>query len=244
MLASFAGNQLRIVGKRKAKREEPFQLVLVSRCPSLMLRDSLSTSVFLVGHKISFLTLQPPLAPCEATVFTVNACPWLEIRWISSCDALASPRCLCSGSSLTNKEAEAQRGEDQVYAWVSPGSESFDYPKSTGEGFLLSDGTLTATPCPHFTDSFCSYCCFLVISSVQLLSWVRLCNSMDCITPGFPVHHQLPEFTQTHVHWVGHFIQPSHPLSSPSPPAFNLSQHEGLFQWVSSSQEVVTVLEL
>ena len=66
---------------------------------------------------------------------------------------------------------------------------------------------------------------------------------MDCSTPGFPVHHQLPEFTQTHVHWVGDAIQPSHPLSSPSPPAFNLSQHQGLFQWVSSSHQVAKVLE-
>jgi len=57
---------------------------------------------------------------------------------------------------------------------------------------------------------------------------------MDCSTPGLPVHHQLPESTQTHVHWVGDAIQPSHPLSSPSPPAFNLSRHHGLFQWVSS----------
>ena len=60
---------------------------------------------------------------------------------------------------------------------------------------------------------------------------------MDCSTPDFPVHHQLPEFTQTHVHWVGDAIQPSHPLSSPSP-AFNLSQHQGLFQWVRSSHQV------
>ena len=52
---------------------------------------------------------------------------------------------------------------------------------------------------------------------------------MDCSTPALPVHHQLPEFTQTHVHWVGDAIQPSHPLSSPSPPALNLSQHQGLF---------------
>ena len=58
-----------------------------------------------------------------------------------------------------------------------------------------------------------------------------LCNSMDCSKPGLPVHCQLPEFTQTHVHWVGDTMQPSHPLSSPSPPAFNLSQHQGLFQW-------------
>ena len=60
----------------------------------------------------------------------------------------------------------------------------------------------------------------------------------------FPVHHQLPELTQTHVHQVGNTIQPSHPLSSPSPPAFNLSQHQGLFQGVSSSHQVAKVLEL
>ena len=60
-----------------------------------------------------------------------------------------------------------------------------------------------------------------------------LCNPMNCSTPGLPVHHQFPEFTQTHVHWVGDAIQPSHPLSSPSPPALNLSQHQGLFKWVS-----------
>ena len=66
---------------------------------------------------------------------------------------------------------------------------------------------------------------------------------MDCSTPGLPVHHQLPELTQTHVHLVGDTIQPSHPLSSPSPPALNLSQHQGLFQWVSSSHQVAKVLE-
>ena len=83
----------------------------------------------------------------------------------------------------------------------------------------------------------------------QSVSWVAqscltLCNPMDCSTPGFPVHHQLPELTQTHVHPVGDAIQPSHPLLSPSPPAFNLSQHQGLFQWVSSSHQVAKVLEL
>ena len=67
---------------------------------------------------------------------------------------------------------------------------------------------------------------------------------MDCSMPDFPVHHQLPEFTQTHVRWVGDAIQPSHPLSSLSPPAFNLSQHQGLLQGVSSSHQVAKVLEL
>ena len=62
-------------------------------------------------------------------------------------------------------------------------------------------------------------------------SCLILCNPMDCSTPGLPVHHQHPDFTQTHAHWAGDTIQPSHPLSSPSPPAFNLSQHRGLFKW-------------
>ena len=70
-----------------------------------------------------------------------------------------------------------------------------------------------------------------------------LCDPMDCSTPDFPVHHQLLELAQTHIHWVGDDIQPTHPLSSPSPPAFNLSQHQGLFKWVSSSHQVAEVLE-
>ena len=78
----------------------------------------------------------------------------------------------------------------------------------------------------------------LFIGSVQLLSHVRLWDPMDCSMPGFPVHHQLPEIAQTHVHQVSDAIQPSHPLSFPSPPAFNLSQCQGLFQWVSSSPQV------
>ena len=65
-----------------------------------------------------------------------------------------------------------------------------------------------------------------------------LCDTMDCSTPALPVHHQLPEFTQTHVHQVRDAIQQSHPLSSPSPPTFNLSQHQDLFQWVRSSHQV------
>ena len=85
---------------------------------------------------------------------------------------------------------------------------------------------------------------FIQFSSVQSFShvWVS-CDPMDCSTPGFPVHHQLPELAHTHVHQVSDAIQPSHPLSSPSPPAFNLSQHQCLFQWVSSSHQVAKVLE-
>ena len=73
----------------------------------------------------------------------------------------------------------------------------------------------------------------LLVSSVAQ-SRLTLCDPMDGSMPGFPVLHYLPEFAHTHVHWVGYTIQPSHPLSPPSPPALKLSQHQGLFQWISS----------
>ena len=84
------------------------------------------------------------------------------------------------------------------------------------------------------------------ISSVQFSPPVvsNSCDPMDCSIPGFSVHHQLQEFIQTHVHWVSDAIQPSYPLSSPSPPTFNLSQHQGLLKWVNSSQQVAKMLEL
>ena len=88
---------------------------------------------------------------------------------------------------------------------------------------------------------------FLPRSSVQFSSvtqWcLTLCSPMNHRTPGLPVHHQFPESTQTHVHWISDAIQPSHPLSSPSPPASNPYQHQGLFQWVSSLHQVAKVLE-
>ena len=89
--------------------------------------------------------------------------------------------------------------------------------------------------CICVTDSLCytpklaQHCKSVQFSSVTQ-SCLTLCDPIDGSTPGLPVHHQLPEFTQTHHHWVGDAIQPSHPLSSPSPPAFNLSQHQGLFK--------------
>ena len=85
----------------------------------------------------------------------------------------------------------------------------------------------------------------LTNSSVQFssISRVQLCDPMNRSMPGLPVHHQLPEFTQTPVHGASDVIPPSHPLSSPSPPAPNPSQHQGLFQWVNSSHEVAKVLE-
>ena len=88
---------------------------------------------------------------------------------------------------------------------------------------------------------------------ILFLSWAQfssvaqscptLCDPMNHSKPGLPVHHQLPEFTQTHIHRVNDAIQPSHPLSSPSPPAPKASQHQSLFLWVNSSHEVAKVLE-
>ena len=82
------------------------------------------------------------------------------------------------------------------------------------------------------------------LSSVQPLSYPTLCNPMNCSMSAFPVLHYLPVSAQTHVHWVSDAFQPSHPLSSPSPPARNLFQHQGLFPWVSSLHQVDKVLEL
>ena len=89
--------------------------------------------------------------------------------------------------------------------------------------------------------------CYSSLSAIQFSSVAEscpvFCDPMDCSMPGLPLHHQLLELTQTHVLWVDDPIQPSYPLSSPSPPAFNLSQHQGLFKWVSSSHQVAKVLD-
>ena len=95
---------------------------------------------------------------------------------------------------------------------------------------------------PSSCSSLCHHNPSVQFSSIAQLC-PTLCDPMDRSMPGLPVRHQLPEFTQTHVHWVGNAIQSSHPLSSPSPPALSLSQHQGLFKWVSFSHQVAKVLE-
>ena len=102
--------------------------------------------------------------------------------------------------------------------------------------------------CKHFYHSSVQFSPVVsdsLFSRVQLFvqSCPTLCDPKDCSTPGFPVYHQLLEFTQTHVHCVGDAIQPSHPLSSPSPPVPNPSQHQGLFQLISSLYQVAKILE-
>ena len=94
----------------------------------------------------------------------------------------------------------------------------------------------------HFNWRIIDLQCCVQFSSVTQ-SWLTLCDPVNRSMPGLPVHHRLPEFTKTQVHWVGDAIQPSHPLLSPSPPALNLSQDQGISQWVSSSHQVAKALE-
>ena len=108
----------------------------------------------------------------------------------------------------------------------------------TDRGAMLSWCHMTSSPAFHNLSNF-----FFLFSSVAQLC-LTLCNPMDCTTPAFLVHHQLLELAQTHVHRVSDDIQPFHPVSSPSPPAFNLPQHQSLFKWVSSLHQVAKVLEL
>ena len=107
---------------------------------------------------------------------------------------------------------------------------------------LISPGSLRSVGCIFPFPLYFLLLFFPQFSSVTQ-SCPTLCDPMNRSTPGLPVHHQLPEFTQMHAHQVGDAIQPSHPLSSPSPPAPNPSQHQGLFQCVNSSHEVGKVLE-
>ena len=104
---------------------------------------------------------------------------------------------------------------------------------------------LSLYPCSanRFICAIFSYSTYISSFSSVAQSCTILCNLMDCSMPGFPVHHHLLETAQTHAHQIGNAIQPSHTLSSPSSLAFNLSQHQGLFQWVSSSNQEAKVLE-
>ena len=116
--------------------------------------------------------------------------------------------------------------------------------KAIGKKWLMGQG-LHYTIC--VTQRVCIQCCYVLMCSVPFSSVAQTCltqcDPKDCSTPGLPVHHQLLELAQTQVHWVGDDMQPSHPLSSPSPPTCNLPQYQGLFQLVSSSHQVAKVLE-
>ena len=108
-----------------------------------------------------------------------------------------------------------------------------------GQGPIPHQQIHTAIYLSYFADTLQGSCSCLVDKSCP-----TLCDLVGCSIAGFPVHHSLPEFAQTHVHWVSDAIQPSHPLSPPSPSALNLSQHQGLFQLICSSHQGAKVLEL
>ena len=126
--------------------------------------------------------------------------------------------------------------------WACPGKNTGVSCHSLLQETFLTQGWNPHLLSPALTDEFTS--ATWKASSVRSVaqSCPTLCHPMECNIPGLPVHHQLPEFTQTHAHGVRDVIQP--PLSSPSPPAFNLSQHHNLFQWVISTHQVAKVLEL
>ena len=127
------------------------------------------------------------------------------------------------------------------YPFSLPSPKRLNSWREIGNGWPISVSyTVQLSPCLGPICTFHRFCMlegrvFRVHFSSITQSCPTLCNPMDCSIPGSLVHHQLPELAQTHVHWVGDAIKPSYPLSSPSPPAFSLSWHQGLFQWVSSS---------
>ena len=160
-------------------------------------------------------------------------CLWVCAKLLQSCPTLCHPvDCSPPGSSV-HRILQAR-----ILDWVAmPSSKKSSWPRNWNH---ISCGVFTTEPLrKHLYIHIYAY---IYISSVVQLC-LTLCNPMDCSMPGFPVHHQILEFTQTHVHRVSDAIQPSHPLSSPSPPAPNPSQHQGFFQWVNSSHEVAKVLE-
>ena len=173
----------------------------------------------------------------------------MKPHWMKTCVfVLLCPQCLNSGWYLGDTE--------EIFLSVN------NFPKAVmlhahsiskkrmlyidAQTFLTVDLCLSHGPLPspphakHLAKLM--FLTHIQVSSVAQLC-PTLCDPMNRNTPGLPVHHQLPESTETHVHWISDAIQPSHPLLSPSPPAFNLSQHQGLFKWVSSSHQVAKVLE-
>ena len=147
---------------------------------------------------------------------------------------LALPCGLWDISFLTRDWTRPQQWKCRTLSTSPAGSSTFTPFKSLTIQSTNQLHALYSLPC-------------IQIGSVQFSSVAQscptLCDPMKRSTPGLPVHHQLPESTQTHVHWVVDAIQPSHPLLSPSLPALNLSQHQGLFKWVSSLHQVAKVLE-
>ena len=173
-----------------------------------------------------------------------------KLLWTGNRDLVDEWKCRCVSQILTNHKRQTRtHPRSHVHAhscWsLSLAPEvcmqhkcSCDQKKDRTKRSLNLDSNGPSSS----LSSFFSFSASPSVSSVAQ-SCPTLCDPMNHSTQGLPVHHQLLEFTQTHIHQVGDAIQPSHPLLSPSPPALNPSQHRSLFQWVNSSHEVAKVLE-
>ena len=143
---------------------------------------------------------------------------------------------LCHRQSSSRWLPAVQHHNSDDIDWIMKLENHQCIPKQVGEIWWGSKCLQSIKISPHIWLISC-HCC-------SVKSCPTLCDPMDCSIQAFPVLHHLPEFAQTHVHWVGDAIQPSHPQSPPSPSALSLFQHQCLFQWVSSSYQVAKVLEL
>ena len=165
-------------------------------------------------------------SPPDSSVHGISQARVLERVAISSSKTFSSVQISRSVVSDSLWPHELQHARPPCPS-PTPGVHSDSCPSSQWCHPAISSSAVPISSCPPIPPSI------RVLSNES-----TLCNPMDCSTPGFPVHHQLPELAQTYFHWIGDAIQPSHPLSSSCPPVFNLSQHQDLFQWVSSAHQV------
>ena len=168
--------------------------------------------------------------------FTYSLLFYMHVQSLQLCPALWHPTDRNPPSFFIHGISWARTLE-----WVAlPSSSGSSYPRDRTWGSCIAGKFFTFVPPGKLSD-------LITFSSVQFISVTQscltLCDPMNCSIPGLPVHHQPLEFTWTHIHQVGDAIQPSHTLSSPSPPAPNPSQLQSLFQWVNSSHEAAKVLE-
>ena len=199
----------------------------------------------------SFLPNIIPITPLDSTLTLFSLIAKFQtvscvLRHSNGCYHMCCPLSICILRTETNLIFPCI-----ALNWGTPTKKKPRFPSHQGEEIFYLWG-LNSSGMQEVTEEFLSGLAVALHGLIPPSSGKHWkCSSVqfnrvdprDCSMPGLPVHHQLPEFTQTHVHWVGDAIPPSHPLSSPSPPTFNLSQHQGLFKWVSSSHQVASVLE-
>jgi len=181
---------------------------------------------------ISWRSFFPPPWPSQCRWENLQSILWMYLLWVVSIYTLEK---VASGWSSS---ASPLLGRSHAIGWA--GSHLSGISETSEGRWTASKSLRIWSPCLIRDPWVVKWPQFSSVAQ----SCPTLCNPMNHTQHTRPpVHHQLLDFTQTHVHWVGDAIQPSHPLSSPSPPALNLSQHQGLFKWVSSSHEVPKVLE-